>query len=946
MNSCSYVKSDDVLREISNRLLARFEQGLAQAKVPSQTFHNITQLEPGSSNHSISNSNSTKTARKEADTKVVGPNLNHIVSDKAIAIGNLVQASNVNYDGNSSVIHQDTSKIQRRNRDFIHKNQSSNSSMVDYSNSIQSISDLLSVSTDSKYQELKSEVAELWNRRNISRVVKFDQNGSVRPEKQGLNDTLLQRKRKFEAKIDRKINSPTIFDTVHPAEPCCKRYKCSLKRDKFTPDAITDLRLKFHSMPSKDDQRLMLSSLQSNTSPTILGEAVCYTFFSFALQISQTVLANIRKNGYTRPKLRESVESETEASILNWLDEFAKFHEYMPNKQIIQLPYASKSDVFQFYLEDCRKFPLQFNECHNSYFNKIWKTKRKSIVLRAHLQFALCDICVALRVKRDKTIDETMLNNHKTELFKHLEFIKQERTYYESKKAAARGNSNAYLSMVIDGADQSAYGMPHFCEITKTSSHAHKQRYHLIGVIVHGNPNCSYMYTCTDRWEHGSNSTIEVLQRTLKDLESTKYKHMKFPDTFYLQMDNCWRENKNRYVLGYLCWLAKRGIFKEIYLSFLPVGHTHSDIDQAFSRTSLALRSHDAPSRVELYEVIKASYKPSPTCEHLTDVANMKGYLEDNNYLEPIVGHTVPLHFKICPGDDPSNDLSQSIVRRNRRSKLANSSVNRNPLMWTKAQSHHEWTGEGFSLLRKEMPCKIDPRKFPAAIPKGYNSDAWHELKEGLSRCRDRLTTEQFSLNEEDLTDLQDVKEVPFHWPNNGQFLCEMENNSTTEKLQIESEESDDDGNDFKHLDEERVRSSRSQMLQEYDLINGQVGDFAIVEAGKDDTNQGNSNVEPQRFWLCRIKSIFNQAGKVMWGFQWYQSDQEFGKYMPCWDKWTGKIETSEPYLESYPQKQFICRFKVRSYYEGSGLTIPKKVVQLLKSNTWLLENENTNQQY
>ena len=35
------------------------------------------------------------------------------------------------------------------------------------------------------------------------------------------------------------------------------------------------------------------------------------------------------------------------------------------------------------------------------------------------------------------------------------------------------------------------------------------------------------------------------------------------------------RDNKNKYVLGYLYSLAARGVFKRIELSFLPVGHTH-----------------------------------------------------------------------------------------------------------------------------------------------------------------------------------------------------------------------------------------------------------------------------------------------------------------------------------------------------------------------------------
>ena len=50
------------------------------------------------------------------------------------------------------------------------------------------------------------------------------------------------------------------------------------------------------------------------------------------------------------------------------------------------------------------------------------------------------------------------------------------------------------------------------------------------------------------------------------------------------------RENKNRYLFAYLKSLVDCGIFEHIYLNFLPVGHTHCDIDQLFSRVATFLK--------------------------------------------------------------------------------------------------------------------------------------------------------------------------------------------------------------------------------------------------------------------------------------------------------------------------------------------------------------------
>src|SRR5690606_34082275 len=62
----------------------------------------------------------------------------------------------------------------------------------------------------------------------------------------------------------------------------------------------------------------------------------------------------------------------------------------------------------------------------------------------------------------------------------------------------------------------------------------------------------------------------------------------------YLQLDNTSKDNKNQTVFGYLSWLVKKGTFREIYVNFLPVGHTHEDIDQLFSVISRKLKNNDA----------------------------------------------------------------------------------------------------------------------------------------------------------------------------------------------------------------------------------------------------------------------------------------------------------------------------------------------------------------
>ena len=115
------------------------------------------------------------------------------------------------------------------------------------------------------------------------------------------------------------------------------------------------------------------------------------------------------------------------------------------------------------------------------------------------------------------------------------------------------------------------------------------------------------------QWPHDSNLTIQVLGHILLDFKD------RLPEVLYLQLDNTSRENKNRFVLGFCALLVQNNVFKKVHssvdvllcihkyhlsytvqvrLNFLPVGHTHEDIDQFFSKVSHKLKK----SNVETFQ--------------------------------------------------------------------------------------------------------------------------------------------------------------------------------------------------------------------------------------------------------------------------------------------------------------------------------------------------------
>ena len=131
----------------------------------------------------------------------------------------------------------------------------------------------------------------------------------------------------------------------------------------------------------------------------------------------------------------------------------------------------------------------------------------------------------------------------------------------------------------------------------------------------HGRTSKVYAFLIT-HFTKESNTNLEVLRRVL---ESEMASRGSLPPKLILQLDNTSQENKNSRMFAFLAMLVERGIFKEIEVNFLPVGHTHEDIDAVFSLISQALKKCAARTMPELIASIQRAVKGAHV-EHLTSV--------------------------------------------------------------------------------------------------------------------------------------------------------------------------------------------------------------------------------------------------------------------------------------------------------------------------------------
>jgi hypothetical protein len=100
------------------------------------------------------------------------------------------------------------------------------------------------------------------------------------------------------------------------------------------------------------------------------------------------------------------------------------------------------------------------------------------------------------------------------------------------------------------------------------------------------------------------------------------------PPVLNIQLDNACFDNKNRYVFGFFSLLVHKGVFHEVYINFLTVGHTHEDIDAMFGRWSYKLRANNYPTLAMLMKSFMDAEKQPIIPYLIEEVPNFKAFVD------------------------------------------------------------------------------------------------------------------------------------------------------------------------------------------------------------------------------------------------------------------------------------------------------------------------------
>ena len=252
-----------------------------------------------------------------------------------------------------------------------------------------------------------------------------------------------------------------------------------------------------------------------------------------------------------------------------------------------------KQDLNEWYLEYLQAMEDRGDQetvCPST-FTKAYSQARQelNIMDRQWLPFAQCAQCSELKLRLSKATSKVDRDQVRKERTEHLVFQTKMRRAYYAHRELAEQEPETYLSTIADGMDQAKVRVPRFGRESKSLTH--QMDIGLEAALYHGSLRRVWFYLVPHTYKGGSNVTIHCLNESLKGMQKAyQDAKMTWPKIWFLQLDNTTKENKNQYVLAWLQTLVDTQVFQEIYVSFLPVGHTHEDIDQRFSVVSRALR--------------------------------------------------------------------------------------------------------------------------------------------------------------------------------------------------------------------------------------------------------------------------------------------------------------------------------------------------------------------
>ena len=306
---------------------------------------------------------------------------------------------------------------------------------------------------------------------------------------------------------------------------------------------------------------------------------------------------------------------------------------------------------------------------------------------RAGDNFARCSLCDEFQGHKKLTQPGTqasLLWSKKIQV--HLDSAYAHRDLYYLNRFRSKLSPHEVVTIMHDKMDHSKTASPALSHKVKHLDGLIKLPVAVTGMLAHGHVDQRYAHYGLDLYSHDANYTVGSFAKLLRDLEAPPKSSSRelFPESnshplyvallqgsemcldplgpapdipipakplppiLNVQMDNAVSDNKNRFVFCFWSLLVAKRIFREVYVNFMLVGHTHDDIDALFGRWSMSLRKEDFPTIPLLMKSFMKN-ETVPTIPHLIqEVPDFKKFIEGSmlDGASALMGHTKAHQFK------------------------------------------------------------------------------------------------------------------------------------------------------------------------------------------------------------------------------------------------------------------------------------------------------------
>ena len=245
--------------------------------------------------------------------------------------------------------------------------------------------------------------------------------------------------------------------------------------------------------------------------------------------------------------------------------------------------------------------------------------------------------------------DPELIAAGKKALAAHMELVREERSFYFATIAAASRSPPEVMSWVWDIMDQKKTLEPNWKgPLALRLTAAQRCPMKLLGLKEHGADGW-FGFVAPPWLPKGANLTCTA---ALLALREAKARHGSLPLVMKVCIDGG-SENWNHTVFAFFTHLVTAGVVKEVWLTRMPVGHTHNDQDALFSRVSVGLHGsgkmdngRSSLTHDDWLDTVRACFvdeRSKPVMVPLSSVFDFDGFYRE--HLAPLSGYGASIQF-------------------------------------------------------------------------------------------------------------------------------------------------------------------------------------------------------------------------------------------------------------------------------------------------------------